>query len=93
MDWHAIEAITGVVCALATLISAYTALTVRAAIAKLREEAAELRAKEAESRARERDELKTWINGSFMRAKIVEAELGGMDSRIGRLEAEVWRAA
>jgi hypothetical protein len=86
MDWKAIEALTGLACAIAALVAGYFALSLRSAIETLRTEIAEARTKDSESRVKERDELKTWINGSFMRAKIVEAEISGMDSRVERIE-------
>lgn len=86
MNWSAVEAITAMACAAAAMISGYSALTVKAAMEKLR---ADL----AESRAKDRDELRSWINGSFLRAKVVEAELAGVDMRLSRLESDVWRKA
>jgi len=90
MDWHALEAITGVVCALAALVSVYTVLTVKASIADLRTEIANQRTLDAAKRTEERDELKSWINGSFMRAAIVKGEIDGVTARVDRLESEVF---
>lgn len=100
MDWKAVEALAAVACALAALVASFVSISqhaetqkVRTEMQKIRTEIAEAHTASVVARSNERDELRTWINGSFMRAKIVEAELNGMDARIGRIETEVWRAA
>ena len=90
MDWHAIEVVTGILCALAAAISVYTVLTIKASIADLRTEIANQRTDDAAKRNTERDELKSWINGSFMRAAIVKGEIDGVTARVDRLEGEVF---
>lgn len=84
MNWAAIEAITAAACAVAALISGYATLTIHAAMERLR---ADL----AEARAREREELRQWINGSFMRANLVETRIKAVESRLEHCEQELVR--
>lgn len=86
MNWSAVEAITAVTCALAALISGYSTLTVKAAMEKLR---ADL----AEGRAKDREEMREWINGSFMRARVAEAEIRNLNTRVEHTEMELRRIA
>ncbi len=55
-------------------LAAWSNLSLRAGLDRMR---AEL----TEARAKDREELKTWINGSFMRSATVEANLGGLRRR------------
>lgn len=68
MNWQAVAAITAAVCAVAALASSWATLSLRATVESMR-------ADHAEARARDREELIKWLNGSFMRAPVVEAEL------------------
>ena len=46
----------------------------------------EMRLEISEGRAKDREEIKTWINGSFMRAKEVEAQFRAMEHRMDEVE-------
>ena len=86
MNWEAVAAATAVVCAIATLASSWSALSLRASLEKMR-------ADFAESRSKDREDLREWINGSFMRTKLVQAELDAIVVRIDHLERVRSRAA
>jgi hypothetical protein len=85
MNWSAVEAITAAVCAIAALISGYSTATIRAAMERLR---ADL----SEARAREREEMREWINGSFMRAAVAESKIKSIEFRVEHMEDEIRRA-
>ncbi len=75
--------IVGLVASLGSLAaSAVIAYTVQAA----KSEVLALRVEIAEARLREREEMRQWINGSFMRASYVEARLAEMMHRLEELE-------
>ncbi len=86
MNWGAVAAVTAVVCALGTLISSWSALAVKASMDRMR-------ADMAEARAKDRDELREWINGSFMRAAVAESELRAIVIRIDHIERNLDRRA
>lgn len=76
-----------------SVLVGYIALSVQAGNAAIRLEIANLRtkmaenyAKDLERRAAERAELMKWINGSFMRATVVEARLIEIERRIQNVE-------
>ena len=79
MTWTTAHAITAVASALAALVCAYFSLVVRGEVAKLRAEI-------AESRMRDREDLRQWINGSFMRARETQAKLDEMEHRLDNVE-------
>jgi hypothetical protein len=59
-----------------------------AEIAKmLRSETNELRADLAIQRSEDKDELRAWINGSFMRSGVVDAKIDAIVDRVDRLES------
>jgi hypothetical protein len=60
--------------------------TAKAEVLKLRAEIAEGRVLELQARAKERDDMLAWINGSFMRAAVVEARWTELSHRMGALE-------
>jgi hypothetical protein len=78
------------VCAVISMISAgvavYVSLSVRLAVAQLRAELADGRTKDSEARGKEREEMKNWINGSFMRAVVVETKFLEYDRRLKHVE-------
>lgn len=84
MNWAGLEAITAAACAIAALISGYSTLTIRAAMERLR---ADL----AEARAKEREEMREWINGSFMRAAVAESRIKSVEFRVEHCEQELRR--
>lgn len=55
-------------------------------VLKLRAEIAEGRLLELQARAKEREEMRVWINGSFMRSALVEARWTELSHRLGELE-------
>lgn len=79
MDWAALHAITEVVMAVAAAVATWSALAMRAALAELRTEI-------ATARAEDKEELKLWINGSFMRTSLVTAELKALTIRMDSIE-------
>ena len=79
-----VEAIIATACAIAALVSSFATLAIRAAMNKLR---ADL----AEARARDRDELREWINGSFMRAAVAESRIKSIEFRVEQVEDELRR--
>jgi len=79
MNWSALDAITAVVCGLATASCAFFTLMVRVEVAKLRAEI-------AQNRMCDREELREWINGSFMRAATAQAKLDEMEHRLDNVE-------
>ena len=85
MSWDAVQAIMTAACAMAALVSGYASLAIRAAMDKLR---ADL----AEARSRDRDELREWINGSFMRAAVAESRIKSIEFRMEHVEDELKRA-
>lgn len=82
MNWAGLEAITAAACAIAALISGYSTLAIRAAMERLR---ADL----AEARAKEREELRKWINGSFMRSAVAESHIKSVELRVEHCEQEL----
>lgn len=70
----------------AAAIVAWVALYVRAELGKIRLEMAEARRHEAEARAADKIETRNWINGSFMRASLVESRLKDIAERLDRAE-------
>ena len=66
---------------IASAVAAFVALSVKAAVADLRREI-------GEQRACDKEELRRWINGSFMRSPEVLAHLEGLDKRLNRVEQE-----
>ena len=50
---------------------------------------AEMRLEIANARSKDKEEMKAWINGSFMRSKEVEKDLDGMKHRIDEVERAV----
>lgn len=75
--------------------AAWVSLKLRAELAELRSsmeaERATDRLAAEERRSRDRDQLMTWINGSFMRSKVVEIMMSATDGRISSLEDLVHR--
>lgn len=66
-------------CGLASLINYILVLNIRASIAELRNEI-------GKARGADKEELKEWINGSFMRTKLVEAEMKAYEIRLDHME-------
>lgn len=64
---------------IAALIGAFVALNTRATIAELRREI-------SEGRNEDREALRAWINGSFMRASVVEAKMAAFERRLSLIE-------
>lgn len=83
-NWSDLQGVAAVAACVAALISTFSSLNVRAAVERLR-------ADMAEARAKEREELREWINGSFLRAKVAEAELHAIENRIAFIESEIRR--
>jgi hypothetical protein len=81
VNWGAVAAVTAVVCAVASLVSSWSALAVKASMEKMR---ADL----AEARAKDREELREWINGSFLRSSVAVAEMKAFDIRLNRVERD-----
>lgn len=79
MNWSALDAITAVVCGLATAACAFFSLMVRIEVAKLRAEI-------AQNRMQDREELRQWINGSFMRAATAQAKLETAQAKLDEME-------
>jgi hypothetical protein len=79
MDWSALHAITEIAVAGAAFLASWSALSMRAAMSELRKEL-------AEARSKDREELREWINGSFLRASVVTSELKAVDHRLNFLE-------
>lgn len=67
-------------------VMAHVIQTAKSEVLRLRAEIAEGRLAEAQARERERDELRKWINGSFMRTSLVEARWTELIHRVGELE-------
>jgi hypothetical protein len=86
MNWPALSEITTGICSLATAVCAVFAMILRMELSKLRAEI-------SEARTRDREEMREWINGSFMRAKVVEAEIKSIKTRVEFVEEEIRRAA
>ncbi|CAB4130632.1 hypothetical protein UFOVP130_21 [uncultured Caudovirales phage] len=82
MSWEALAAGTAVICAVATLLSSWSALSVRASIEKMR-------ADMAEARSKDREELRAWINGSFLRSATALAEMKAFEIRMDHLERDL----
>lgn len=79
MNWTAIQALTTIACACAAALCAYFSLAMRLEVAKLRAEM-------AGNRMQDREELRQWINGSFMRAATAQAKLDEMEHRLDNVE-------
>ena len=87
-----IHTMIGLIGLAGTGVSTYVALMLKAEVAntntelaKIRTEMAQAETKQVMSRSADRDETRTWINGSFMRAKEVDAKLDGIQSQIDDL--------
>ena len=65
--------------AASAVISGYVALTVKASIASLE-------TRLAEQRSADKEELKQWINGSFMRSREVDVRLHESERRVSVVE-------
>jgi len=52
-------------------------------------EIASLRADLAERRERDREELRNWINGSFLRSAVAEAQLQALGERLKAVEDSI----
>jgi hypothetical protein len=65
--------------AITTALAAWSNINLRASHDRMR---AEL----TEARGQDREELKRWINGSFMRSATVEAKLEALRDRVSALE-------
>lgn len=77
------------------VLAAFFGLYTRANLAELNKEIEKLRAEMSEGRAEDREDMKVWINGSFLRAAVVEAKLAhfdgwmsGHEKRLDRLEQD-----
>jgi hypothetical protein len=88
MNWSAMAAVIAAVCAVATLLSAWVAVSVRAALAELRVEMANMRNDIGVARGRDMAEMRQWINGSFMRTPVVEAEMKAFEIRLDHIEKD-----
>lgn len=87
--WHAVAALVALAGLISTAISVYVGITVRATAQTMRAELADLRAEIARARSEDRDEMRDWINGSFMRSAQVHAELKAFDIRMDHAEARL----
>lgn len=79
--------------AAATAISAFVGLMNRMAVAEMKQEILRVKLELMEAKAQDKEELKQWMNGSFMRSKEVERMwahhegwLSGHEKRIDALE-------
>lgn len=88
MNWTAMTAVIAAVCAVATLVSAWVAVSVRAALAELRVEMATMRNDIGAARGKDMAEMRAWINGSFMRSAVVEAEMKAFEIRLDHTERD-----
>lgn len=79
-----LERWAGLAQVLAAGATAWVMLYIRAELAKIRLEMSEQRSAEAAARATDKLETRNWINGSFMRAALVEARLKDMADRLDR---------
>ena len=79
VDWSMAETVLTALAGGAGLLSLYVGLTVRAAVA-------DLKAAIAEQRMQDREEMRSWINGSFMRAGVAEARIESLTRRLDLVE-------
>ena len=71
----AVPAAASLASLLAASVAGYASMAMRLELAKLRQEI-------AEARARDKDEIRGYLNGSFMRASTVQAELDSVRERV-----------
>lgn len=88
MNWTAIAAVIAAVCAIATLASTWVALSVRASMSDIRIEIEKMRGDIGAARGRDMAEMRQWINGSFMRTPVVEAEMRAFEIRLDHIEKD-----
>jgi 3-phosphoglycerate kinase len=86
MDLQVLGLLASVGSLLVSGVIAYTFQVAKGEVLRLRAEIAEARVRELEARTKEREEMRAWINGSFMRAAVVEARWTEIMHRIGELE-------
>lgn len=67
-------------------VMAHVMQSAKSEVLKLRVEIAEGRIQEMQARQKERDELRAWLNGSFLRASVVEARFTEFNYRLSRIE-------
>lgn len=74
-----ISTASAIICSLAGLLNYLLTL-------RLRAEIAELRTQIADERRKDREELRDWINGSFLRAGEAHARMEGLEHRVAMVE-------
>ena len=79
-------AICTIACTIVAALNYNMMQATKLAMTQLRLEMTEARAKDAEQRAEARLEMRDWINGSFMRAKEVDAKLNDINNRVDELK-------
>ena len=79
MNWAAVSAITATISAIGAAVCAAFSLMVRVEVSRLRE-------KITEYRMQDREDLRHWINGSFMRAATAQAKIDEMEHRLDNVE-------
>jgi hypothetical protein len=79
MQSISIDIVLGVLTSLGLCVLAYTTILTKLEVQKLRSEV-------IEGRAKDREELRVWINGSFLRASVVELMHQELERRIEALE-------
>lgn len=83
MTWEILPSVlsTGI-----AVVSVFITQFNRSMMQSVKLEIAQLRLEMAETRSKDRDDLRSWINGSFLRAREVEAKFEGLDRRIDEVE-------
>jgi hypothetical protein len=89
MDWHMVAAIFSIAC---TVLSGINMLLKGEMRQELRSSIADLRLWITDMRDADKKEMREFINGSFIRAPIVETKLSALEQRVGALEAALIRS-